>query len=69
MGLEEVRRIVAAVKAPLVAIGGIDLSNMAELKAVGIRSVAMVRAFQSDTAEAVRRVNQLFLATEGNAAE
>jgi len=66
IGLAALREVVDRVKIPLVAIGGIDLDNMAELHALGVRSVAMVRAFQQDTAEAVRRVNRLFLHPQAN---
>ena len=60
IGLETLRKIVAEIEIPFVAIGGINLDNMAEVKAAGVRSVAMVREFQDDTASRVAAVNRLF---------
>ena len=45
---------------PLVAIGGVNLDNMAEVKAAGARYLAMVREFQNDTAAKVAAVNSFF---------
>ncbi|MBE0664973.1 MAG: thiamine phosphate synthase [Candidatus Aminicenantes bacterium] len=42
------------------AIGGINLDNMAEVKAAGVRNVAMVREFQNHTAARVAAVNSIF---------
>jgi thiamine-phosphate diphosphorylase len=61
VGLELLRRIAAETIIPLVAIGGINLDNMAEVKAAGVRNVAMVREFQSDTAAKVAAVNAFFI--------
>lgn len=60
VGLEVLRQIAAEITIPLVAIGGINLNNMAEVKATGIRNVAMVREFQNDTAAKVAAVNKIF---------
>jgi thiamine-phosphate diphosphorylase len=60
VGLDGLRRIAAEISLPLVAIGGINLDNMAEVKAVGVGNVAMVREFQNDTAAKVAAVNSLF---------
>jgi thiamine-phosphate pyrophosphorylase len=60
VGLEVLRRAAAEISIPLVAIGGINLGNMAEVKAAGVRNVAMVREFQSDTAARVAAVNNFF---------
>ena len=60
VGLELLRRIATEVSIPLVAIGGINLDNMAEVKAAGVRNVAMVREFQNDTAAKVAAVNSFF---------
>ncbi len=57
IGLKTVREVVAAVRIPVVAIGGIDLDNLAEVAAAGARNVAMVRGFAEQTAQRVARVN------------
>jgi thiamine-phosphate diphosphorylase len=61
VGLEGLRRIAAEVSIPLAAIGGVNLGNMAAVKAAGARYMAMVREFQEDTAAKVVAVNLLFL--------
>ncbi len=61
VGLELLRRIAAEISILLVAIGGINLDNMAEVKAAGVRNVAMVREFQNDTAAKVAAVNSFFI--------
>ena len=60
VGLDGLRRITAEVSLPLVAIGGINLENMAEVKAAGAKYPAMVREFQIDTAAKVAAVNAMF---------
>lgn len=60
VGLEGLRRIAAAVTLPLVAIGGINLGNLAGVKAAGANFAAMVREFQDDTAAKVAAVNEIF---------
>jgi thiamine-phosphate pyrophosphorylase len=60
VGLDGLQRIAAEVTVPLVAIGGINLDNMAGVKAAGVGNVAMVREFQSDTAAKVAAVNRFF---------
>jgi len=60
VGLEGLKRIAAGVSLPLVAIGGVNLDNMAAVKAAGAKYLAMVREFQDDTAARVAAVNELF---------
>jgi thiamine-phosphate pyrophosphorylase len=60
VGLDLLRQIVAEISIPLVAIGGINLDNMAEVKATGIRNVAMVRELKNDTTARVAAVNSFF---------
>jgi thiamine-phosphate diphosphorylase len=60
VGLDGLKRIAASVSLPLVAIGGINLNNMAAVKAAGAKYPAMVREFQDDTAARVRAVNSIF---------
>jgi thiamine-phosphate pyrophosphorylase len=57
-GLEELRRVRAAVTLPVVAIGGIDLGNALEVIAAGADAVAMISALKAwpDPAEAARVV-------------
>jgi len=59
-GLEGLRRIAAATAVPLVAIGGVNLGNMAAVKAAGAKYAAMVREFQQDAAARSAAVNDLF---------
>jgi thiamine-phosphate diphosphorylase len=61
IGLDIVRQVVAAISVPLVAIGGLNLDNMADLKKIGIKNIAMVRGFQNNTKQMVKQVNALFL--------
>ena len=55
VGLAGLRRIAEKVAIPVVAIGGVNLGNMADIKAAGAKYPAMVREFQEDTAPASRR--------------
>lgn len=57
IGVETLEKVLHAVDLPVVAIGGLNLTNLDRLKALGAKNVAMVRAFQQDTAEAVKKVN------------
>ncbi len=60
VGLEGLRQIAKESSLPLVAIGGVNLGNMAEMKAAGAKYLAMVREFQEDTAARVATVNRLY---------
>lgn len=62
IGIETLRRVARAVTVPFVAIGGITLTNMDQIKATGARNVAMVREFQQSTSQRVREVNDFFTA-------
>jgi thiamine-phosphate pyrophosphorylase len=56
IGIEGLRRLVAAARLPVVAIGGISVSNAAEVFATGVAGVAVVSAFsQADDPAAVAR--------------
>jgi thiamine-phosphate pyrophosphorylase len=59
IGLSIVEEVIRSVKIPVVAIGGLDLGNIAELTKIGVENVAMVRAFQEKTFEKVKKVNFL----------
>lgn len=58
IGVSVVAQVLGAVSIPVVAIGGLTLENMGELKQIGIRNVAMVREFQRDTGKVVRQINR-----------
>ncbi|MBN2400013.1 MAG: thiamine phosphate synthase [Candidatus Aminicenantes bacterium] len=60
LGLEGLQRIAAETSLPLAAIGGVNLENMAAVKAAGAKYLAMVREFQDDTAARVAAVNAIF---------
>ncbi|HSQ35065.1 MAG TPA: thiamine phosphate synthase [Candidatus Binatia bacterium] len=60
VGLDGLQRIAVEVSLPLVAIGGVNLNNMTEVKAAGAKYPAMVREFQNDTAARVAAVNEIF---------
>jgi thiamine-phosphate pyrophosphorylase len=59
-GLDGLRRIAAETGLPIVAIGGINLENMATVKEAGARYLAMVREFQQETAARAAAVNRLY---------
>jgi thiamine-phosphate pyrophosphorylase len=59
IGLSIVEEVIRNVKIPVVAIGGLDLDNISELSGIGVENVAMVRAFQENTGEKVKKVNFL----------
>ena len=59
VGISLIRRVLKQVRIPVVAIGGIDRTRARELAAIGVKSIAMVREFQQDTARRVREVNRL----------
>jgi thiamine-phosphate pyrophosphorylase len=60
--IDELRRIRAAVKIPIVAIGGINKNNVSLLKGTGIDGIAVVSAIvaEQDTAGAARELKSLF---------
>jgi thiamine-phosphate pyrophosphorylase len=55
IGLDTVKLVIESVHIPVVAIGGLNPDNIAELRKVGVKNFAMVRAFQKDT-EAVIKI-------------
>ncbi len=60
VGLAGLQRIAAEVSIPIVAIGGVNLGNMAAVKGAGAKYLAMVREFQEDTAARVAAVNKIY---------
>lgn len=59
IGVSCVKEVVQSVDIPVVAIGGIDIGTIEELVKIGVRNVAMVRAFQEKTGEKVKKINFL----------
>jgi thiamine-phosphate pyrophosphorylase len=59
IGLSVVKEVIKSVNIPVVAIGGIDIDSIEELVEIGVRNVAMVRAFQEKTGEKVKKTNFL----------
>jgi thiamine-phosphate pyrophosphorylase len=62
LGLDGLKQIATATDLPIVAIGGVNLGNMAAVKAAGAKYPAMVREFQDDTAARVAAVNAIYTA-------
>jgi thiamine-phosphate diphosphorylase len=60
IGPDGLRQIAAEIKIPLVAIGGVNMENMADVKAAGAKYLAMVREFHDDTAARVAAVNKIY---------
>jgi thiamine-phosphate pyrophosphorylase len=48
IGLEPLREVVAAVKIPVLAIGGITAKNTQQVRATGAAGIAAIRLFQMD---------------------
>ncbi|MCK5055063.1 MAG: thiamine phosphate synthase [Candidatus Aminicenantes bacterium] len=59
IGIECVKQVISTVKIPVVAIGGLNPDNIAELRSLGVKNFAMVRAFRENTAEVVKKINNL----------
>lgn len=59
VGMVTVGNVIKSVTVPVVAIGGLNLENVSDLKKIGVENVAMVRAFQQDTEGVVKAINKL----------
>lgn len=59
IGIDCVKQVVQTVHIPVVAIGGLNLQNIPGLYAAGIRNFAMVRAFQENTGETIKKINDM----------
>jgi thiamine-phosphate pyrophosphorylase len=59
IGFSTVEEVIRSVSIPVVAIGGIKIENIEELIEIGVQNVAMVRTFQENTFEKVKKVNFL----------
>jgi len=58
IGIDTVKQVIQTVRIPVVAIGGLNLDNISELQKAGVKNFAMVRAYQQNTEEVVRKINQ-----------
>jgi thiamine-phosphate pyrophosphorylase len=59
IGFSTVKEVISRVNIPVVAIGGLNLENIGRLVKIGVKNAAMVREFQQNTAEKVRKANFL----------
>jgi len=59
IGITTVEKVLSHLNIPVVAIGGLNLENIDQLVKIGVKNTAMVRAFQKNTAEKVKRANFL----------
>ncbi len=59
IGISTVKEVLFRVNIPVVAIGGLNLENIKKLKKIGVKNAAMVRMFQGNTMEKVKKVNFL----------
>lgn len=57
IGLELVKEVVEKVNVPAVAIGGLNIENINKLVKVGVKNFAMIRNFQENTGEKVKKIN------------
>ncbi len=58
IGTDTLKEVLSTVRLPVVAIGGLNLDNLSEVRAMGAKNVAMVRAYQQHTGEVIQRVNR-----------
>jgi thiamine-phosphate pyrophosphorylase len=59
IGIDTVKQVIETVHIPVVAIGDLNLDNISQLQKIGVKNFAMVRAFQRNTEEVVRKINQI----------
>lgn len=55
--LNTVKEVLETVNIPVVAIGGLNLDNILKLRNIGIKNFAMIREFQTNTEQAVKKIN------------
>ena len=67
IGLDTVKEVVKKVKAPLVAIGGIDKTNIDNVLKLGVRRVAMIKGIlgEGDPEKNARDIRELMSRYEG----
>jgi thiamine-phosphate pyrophosphorylase len=61
VGMDLAKEVFSKVKIPVVAIGGLNGENIKTLLDFGLKNFAMVREFQQDTAENVKKINSKVL--------
>ena len=61
VGLELLQWVTRNIPLPVVAIGGIDMDNLEQVKGAGAQNAAMVRALSQETSARVDCVNRLLL--------
>jgi len=57
IGLKTVELVTKSIKIPVVAIGGLNLKNIHQLRDLGIKNFAMVREYRKNTAEVIKIIN------------
>ena len=57
IGLNTVKEVLKRVNIPVVAIGGLNLDNILKLRNIGVKNFAMIREFQTNTKQAVKKIN------------
>ncbi|MCP4157485.1 MAG: thiamine phosphate synthase [bacterium] len=58
IGIDTLSKVVDTVHIPVVAIGGLNLENIPLIRKVGAKNFAMVRAFQKNTGNVIRKINE-----------
>jgi thiamine-phosphate pyrophosphorylase len=58
IGPGTVKQVIQSVHIPVVAIGGLNPGNIPQLQKVGAKNFAMVRAYQTNTEEVIKRINK-----------
>jgi thiamine-phosphate diphosphorylase len=58
IGLDTVKQVIESVQIPVVAIGGLNLGNIPELRKAGVKNFAMVRALQKDPETVIKTINR-----------
>jgi thiamine-phosphate diphosphorylase len=58
IGIDTIKKVIEIVRIPVVAIGGLNPDNISQLQKVGVKNFAMVRAFQKNTEEVIRKINK-----------
>lgn len=61
ININTLKKVQEKINLPLVAIGGLNLKNITELKKIGINNVAMVREFQTNTEKVVKKINDILI--------
>jgi len=61
IGKKVANDVISRVKIPIVGIGGINMENVDEIIELGLKNIAMVRAFQKNTKEVVSKLNRKLL--------